>query len=460
MKFVLRHDAEGALGTMYLDLFSRPGKFGGAAHFVVRCGKRLHENDGGFERAMGGTPSVASAGGSPGQSFQLPIIVLVTNYAPPTSTGPQPHLAAGSGGSGDGGGGSSSSSSSDPYASVLMTPQEVETLFHEFGHALHSLLSRTEFQHLSGTRGALDFVEVPSHLMEYYARDFRVVRTFARHHVTSEPMPEELWARVQSARTSFAALDLQAAVVTSLYDQALFGSAETVRQVLEGGASAAPAAVGGGSGDAAVRAAAARPVDVAAVLSAVEAAHALGDVEVAMPGGGAPVRSARAPVPPSPDFVRDEDMVIPLAATDALRPMPRAGLVGDGADGGGGGGGSGVLALARDSTALLAAVHARYAVAPHLAGSKWQATFAHAATYGGGYYTYVYAAALSSALWSRLFAADPFSRAAGELYWREVLAKGAGADPVGVLTKVLGGPPTMKALLKEVGVVSGGRREE
>jgi hypothetical protein len=43
---------------------------------------------------------------------------------------------------------------------VMISHAEVETLFHEFGHALHSMLSRTEFQHLSGTRGKLDFVEV------------------------------------------------------------------------------------------------------------------------------------------------------------------------------------------------------------------------------------------------------------------------------------------------------------
>jgi hypothetical protein len=64
-----------------------------------------------------------------------------------------------------------------------------------------------------------------------------------------------------------------------------------------------------------------------------------------------------------------------------------------------------------------------------------------------------YASALSAALWQRLFAADPFSRQAGEAYRREVLAKGAAVDPVGVLERVLGGPPTMEPLLREMGLL-------
>ncbi len=52
-----------------------------------------------------------------------------------------------------------------------MTPVAATTFLHEVGHCVHSLLSRTQFQHLSGTRGAVDFVELPSHLFEYYVLD-------------------------------------------------------------------------------------------------------------------------------------------------------------------------------------------------------------------------------------------------------------------------------------------------
>lgn len=59
--------------------------------------------------------------------------------------------------------------------------QEFETLCHEFGHVLHALLSQTDFQHVSGTRGPSDFTEIPSHLFERFASSPEFLRCFARH---------------------------------------------------------------------------------------------------------------------------------------------------------------------------------------------------------------------------------------------------------------------------------------
>eukprot|EP00897_Mesotaenium_endlicherianum_P009239 jgi/Mesen1/8343/ME000462S07790 len=135
-KFSLTHLDE--LGHIYLDLYPRPSKYTHAAHFNIRCGRQLADG-----------------------SYQLPLVALVCNFPRPIGGGP-----------------------------CLLNHAEVETLFHEFGHALHSLLSRT---------------------------------TFAHHHSSGDPIPERLVASLRQSKQMFAAMDLQNQVVYSLTDQAFFG---------------------------------------------------------------------------------------------------------------------------------------------------------------------------------------------------------------------------------------------
>ena len=106
-----------ALGCIYLDPFERGYKFTGASHFTIRCGRR---NDHGH--------STVSSEDSSGH--QLPVVALLFHFPLPSSRAPP-----------------------------LLSLSQLETLYHEWGHAMHSLLSRTAFQHLSGTRGSTDFVE-------------------------------------------------------------------------------------------------------------------------------------------------------------------------------------------------------------------------------------------------------------------------------------------------------------
>ncbi len=162
-------------GTIYMDLHQRADKFTGAAHFTVQCGCSHFEE---------GT-----------KAPQLPVVALVFNFP-------------------------ASNSSQMP----LLTLGDLTTFFHEFGHALHSVLSQTTYQHLSGTRGPLDFVEVPSHLFEAFTTDIRCLQRWARHYVSGKSPPAGMLEEALAARRSFEALEASSQVLYSLVDQHIFGT--------------------------------------------------------------------------------------------------------------------------------------------------------------------------------------------------------------------------------------------
>ncbi len=89
---------------------------------------------------------------------------------------------------------------SKPTADIpsLLSLEEVLTLFHEFGHALHGLLSRCTYQKLAGTNVARDFVELPSQIMENWAKEPAVLKMYARHYQTGEPIPDELIEKIKN----------------------------------------------------------------------------------------------------------------------------------------------------------------------------------------------------------------------------------------------------------------------
>ena len=179
------------LGLVYMDLFHRQGKCPGAAHFTVRCGCKLHKVDG-----NNNTISSNYSNSDPANVYQEPIVALVFNFM------------------------------SSPHTKMpLLSLHELETLYHEWGHALHSLLSRTRYQHLSGTRGAVDFVEVPSHLFEYFSRHPSIIRRWALHHKSGQPIPHGLIENALLAKKSFLAIELQTQILYSAADQYVFGSA-------------------------------------------------------------------------------------------------------------------------------------------------------------------------------------------------------------------------------------------
>ena len=83
----------------------------------------------------------------------------------------------------------------------LLTFDEAETLFHEFGHALHGALSKCHYRSLAGTNVPRDFVELPSQVMENWCRHPEVMKEYARHYKTGEAIPDELIKKITTAQT-------------------------------------------------------------------------------------------------------------------------------------------------------------------------------------------------------------------------------------------------------------------
>lgn len=81
----------------------------------------------------------------------------------------------------------------------LLSMDDLETLFHEFGHALHGLLSKAHYKSLSGTNTPRDFVELPSQFMENYCYQPEIIKTYAFHYQTGEVMPDELIEKINKA---------------------------------------------------------------------------------------------------------------------------------------------------------------------------------------------------------------------------------------------------------------------
>ena len=102
---------------------------------------------------------------------------------------------------------------------ALLSMEDARTLFHEFGHALHGLLSNVTFPMIAGTNVARDFVELPSQLYEHWLEQEEVLQRFAIHHLTGEPMPRALLQRLLASRTfnqGFATVEYVSSAVADL----------------------------------------------------------------------------------------------------------------------------------------------------------------------------------------------------------------------------------------------------
>jgi oligopeptidase A len=156
------------LGMFYLDMFPREGKFNHFAQFDIISGKLL-----------------------PNGKYQRPTVALLCNFPPPTADKPS-----------------------------LLTHQDVVTLFHEFGHALHSIVTRAKYGRFAGTHVPGDFVEAPSQMLENWVWDKKVLDTFAAdYRDPSKKIPADIIKKMNDAKLAnagvfyrrqfaFASLDL------------------------------------------------------------------------------------------------------------------------------------------------------------------------------------------------------------------------------------------------------------
>ncbi|KAK4205340.1 hypothetical protein QBC40DRAFT_271540 [Triangularia verruculosa] len=203
-------DTDGVVAVLYCDLFYRPDKSMNPAHFTLRCSREILpeemdevwlESKHDPQAQSFPTPEQAANDGMmyskrSGTLMQLPTIALVCDF--PQAAKDQP---------------------------ALLNFFELETLFHEMGHAIHSILARTRFQNVSGTRCATDLAELPSTLMEYFAADPEVLALFARHYQTNEALPYKLVTRKIHQARRFEGLDTENQIVMAMLDQKLHSPA-------------------------------------------------------------------------------------------------------------------------------------------------------------------------------------------------------------------------------------------
>jgi len=142
-------DNNEVIAVVYMDFFPRESKRSGA--WMTNFREQYYDREG---------------------NNHIPIVSLVFNFTKPVGDKPS-----------------------------MLNIDETETLFHEFGHALHSILSRCHYPSLSGTNVPRDFVEMPSQFMEHFAFEPEVLKVYAHHYQTGELIPDALVKKIEAAAT-------------------------------------------------------------------------------------------------------------------------------------------------------------------------------------------------------------------------------------------------------------------
>ncbi|KAF2444177.1 zincin [Karstenula rhodostoma CBS 690.94] len=193
-------DTDGHIAVLYCDLFSREGKTPNPAHFTLRCSREILPSEieemGQLNHPFSSPVEAATDGMAVAYNkdtksyFQLPTIALICDF------------------------------SRQQHRPTLLNFNDVRTLFHEMGHALHSFLGRTSLQNVSGTRCATDFAELPSVLMEHFASCPSVLGLFARHWETDAPLPMAALEKRLAIDIKTQPAETEAQILLAMLDQA------------------------------------------------------------------------------------------------------------------------------------------------------------------------------------------------------------------------------------------------
>ncbi|CAM2070646.1 Zn-dependent oligopeptidase [Sulfidibacter corallicola] len=156
-------------GLFYLDFFPRENKYSHAACFDIQPGKRLGDGE-----------------------YATPTAALVCNFTEPSENRPS-----------------------------LLTHNDVETLFHEFGHLMHQLLTTSPLSTFAGTNVMRDFVEMPSQIMEHWVWERASLKTFARHYQTGEVIPDALVDKLLATKHLNSGINTQQQLFYGVIDMTL-----------------------------------------------------------------------------------------------------------------------------------------------------------------------------------------------------------------------------------------------
>jgi oligopeptidase A len=165
--YEITNEQKQCVGHFYCDLFARPHKRSGAWMDSLRDRRRLASDQ-----------------------LQTPIAFLTCNFSAPT-----------------------------PNLPSLLTHEEVETLFHEFGHSLHHLLTKVDYSGVSGINGVpWDAVELPSQFMEEWCWQREVLNLIAKHYESGETLPDDLFAKMLRAKNYLTGMQMVRQLEFSLFD--------------------------------------------------------------------------------------------------------------------------------------------------------------------------------------------------------------------------------------------------